>query len=72
MNYVKDKLPQDKSVAKDVAVEGELELICNNVPLDVTLTLGTIKQFIWQPKRNENPDDDSLIDPVIYYKKRQI
>lgn len=70
MNYVKDKLPHNKSVSKDVPVEDEMELICNDVPLDVTLTLGAIKQYIWQPKRNDNPDDDSLIDPVIYYKRR--
>lgn len=69
MNYVRDKLPADKTVGNENPVEEELELYCNNVKLDVRLTLGAIKSFIWQTRRNDEPDDDSLIDPVIYYKR---
>lgn len=69
MNYVRDKLPADKTVSNEIPVEEQLELYCNNVKLDVTLTLGAIKSYIWQARRNDEPDDDSLIDPVIYYKK---
>lgn len=64
MNYVKDRLPDDDKLSKDKSVEEELELVCCDKKLDVKMTLGLLKQTIW-----DQVEENKGKDLVIYYRR---
>ena len=64
MNYVKDRLPDDDKLSKDKSVEEELELVCCDKKLDVKMTLGLLKQTIW-----DQFEENKGKDLVIYYRR---